>query len=125
MEFTGHLRRYPMNDFSWSASEKKLARHAFDKALEAALAKTMAEFKSKASAVTVPSQMWELEAYLREQRRDIDRTFDYRYSQLLYVFTHLIRAGCLDEKLLAGLSQDKRDVIRRDLAFAAGRLASG
>jgi hypothetical protein len=44
-----------MNGFSWSASEKKLARHAFDMALEAALAKTMAEFKRKASAVTQPS----------------------------------------------------------------------
>lgn len=36
---------------SWSASEKKLARHAFDMALDAALAKMMAEFKHKANAV--------------------------------------------------------------------------
>ncbi|WP_027062678.1 hypothetical protein [Mesorhizobium loti] len=114
-----------MNAFDWSASEKKLARHAYDTALEAALAKTMADFKSKASAVTQPSEMWELEDYLREQRREIDQTFDYRYSQLLYVFAQLIRAGYLDKKLLAGLSQDKLDVIRRDLAFVAGRSASG
>ncbi|BAV46968.1 hypothetical protein MesoLj113a_29320 [Mesorhizobium sp. 113-1-2] len=114
-----------MNGFSWSASEKKLARHAFDMALEAALAKTMAEFKRKASAVTQPSEMWELEDYLREERRDIDRMFDYRYSQLIYVLAHLIRLGHLDEKLLAGLSQDKWDAIRRDLAFTARRSASG
>ncbi|PBB23597.1 hypothetical protein FJV83_09765 [Mesorhizobium sp. WSM4307] len=113
-----------MSDFNWSTSEKKLARHAFDTALETALAKTMAEFKSKAGAVTQPSEMWELEDYLRERRRDIDRTFDYRYSQLLYVFAQLIRAGYLDEKLLVGLSQDKRDVIQRDLAFVASRSAS-
>ncbi|WP_245472755.1 hypothetical protein [Mesorhizobium sp. M7A.F.Ca.MR.148.00.0.0] len=80
----------------------------------------MAEFKSKASAVTVPSQMWELEAYLREQRRDIDRTFDYRYSQLLYVFAHLIRAGYLDEKLLAGLAQDKLDAISAGPCLCGG-----
>ncbi|MGX7873999.1 hypothetical protein ACVDG5_015685 [Mesorhizobium sp. ORM6] len=112
-------------ELSWSASEKKLARHAFDKALDAALAKTLTEFKSKASAVTQPSDMWELEDYLREQRRGIDRMFDYRYSQLIYVFANLIRLGHLDEKLLAGLSQDKWDAIRRDLAFAAGHSASG
>ncbi|ESZ28522.1 MULTISPECIES: hypothetical protein [unclassified Mesorhizobium] len=114
-----------MSDFEWSGSEKKLARHAFDTALEAALAKTMADFKSKASAVTQPSEMWELEGYLREQRREIDRTFDYRYSQLLFVFAQLIRAGYLDEKLLGGLSQDKRDVIQRDLAYVESRFASG
>lgn len=110
---------------SWSASEKKLARHAFDMALDAALAKMMAEFKHKANAVTQPSDMWELEDYLREQRRIIDRTFDYRYSQLLYVFVQLIRAGYLDEKLLAGLSQDKLDAIRRDFAFVESLSASG
>ncbi|ESY72819.1 hypothetical protein NKJ90_30215 [Mesorhizobium sp. M0051] len=47
--------------------------------------------------------------------------FDYRYSQLLYVFAGLIWAGYLDEGLLAGLSQDKRDAIRRDIAFAESR----
>ncbi|TGQ63857.1 hypothetical protein EN829_021590 [Mesorhizobium sp. M00.F.Ca.ET.186.01.1.1] len=109
------------DDFSWSGSEKKIARHAFDTALEAALAKTMAEFKSKASAAKLPAEMWEVEDYLRHQRREIDRTFDYRYSQLLYVFAHLIRAGHLDESLLAGLSQDKRDIIRSTLAYAERR----
>ena len=106
---------------SWSASEKKIARHAFDAALEVALARTMAEFKSKANAARLPADMWEIEDYLNEQRRKIDRMFDYRYSQLLFVFPQLIRAGYLDENLLAGLSQDKRDAIRRDIAFAESR----
>ncbi|MER8373263.1 hypothetical protein [Mesorhizobium sp. M1409] len=106
---------------SWSTSEKKIARRAFDAALEVALATTMAEFKSKANAATVAADMWDVEDYLREQRREIDRTFDYRYSQLLFVFAGLIRAGYLDENLLAGLSQDKREVIRRDIAFAESR----
>lgn len=39
---------------SWSAPEKKIARRAFDTALEVALTKTMAEFKHKANAVTQP-----------------------------------------------------------------------
>ncbi|WP_292458672.1 hypothetical protein [Mesorhizobium sp.] len=114
-----------MNDFSWSASEKKLARHAFDKALEAALAKTMAEFKSKASAVTVPSQMWELEAYLREQRRDIDRTFDYRYSQLLLSSLISSEQATSMKSCLPVWRKTNWTPFRRDLAFAAGRPASG
>ncbi|UVK46501.1 hypothetical protein BPNPMPFG_002159 [Mesorhizobium sp. AR07] len=106
---------------SWSGSEKQTARRAFDAALEVALARTMAEFKSKANAATLPADMWEVEDYLRERRREIDRTFDYRYSQLLFVFAQLIRAGYLDESMLAGLSQDKRDAIRRDIAFFESR----
>jgi hypothetical protein len=41
-----------VNDSRWSASEKKIARRAFDAALDNALAKVMAEFKAKAAAAT-------------------------------------------------------------------------
>lgn len=99
-------------DLNWSPSEKKVARRAYDAALEAALASVMAEFKGKASAVTLPSEMWQIEDYLRGQRWEIDEMFDYRYSQLPFVFARLIRQGYLDENLLAGLSQDKREIIR-------------
>ncbi len=68
--------------------------------------------RGKASAVTLPSEMWQIEDYLRGQRREIDEMFDYRYSQLPFVFARLIRQGYLDENLLAGLSQDKREIIR-------------
>jgi hypothetical protein len=108
-----------MFDLKWSPSEKKVARKAYDTALEATLAKIMAEFKAKASAATTPSEMWDVEDYLRRQRREIDETFDYRYSQLPLVFARLIREGHLDETLLAGLSEDKREIIRSFLAFAA------
>jgi len=43
--------------------------------------------------------------------------FDYRYSQLTVVFAVLIREGYLDENLLSGLSQEKREEIRRFLAW--------
>ena len=107
------------SDVKWSPSEKKVARSAFDAALEQALAKVMAEFKRKADAATTPSEMWEIEDYLRQQRKEVDETFDYRYSQLLFVFAHLIRQGYLDENRLAGLSEDKREIIRSFLALAA------
>jgi hypothetical protein len=107
------------HDLRWSPAEKKVARRAFDTALESALAKVMAEFKIKANSATTPSAMWEIEDYLRRQRREIDAMFDFRYSQLPLVFARLIREGHLDESLLAGLSKEKRELIRSFLVFAA------
>ena len=103
----------------WTPSEKKIARAAFDAALESALAGIMAELKSRASAATAFSEVWEIEDYLRQQRKEIDETFDYRYSQLPFVFACLIRQGHLDESLLAGLSEEKREIIRSFLRFSA------
>ena len=48
-------------DQKWSPSEKKVARGAYDKALEVALGKTLAEFKEKASEAARFSDMWEME----------------------------------------------------------------
>ena len=106
-------------DLKWSPSEKKIARAAFDAALEVALGKTLAEFKKKASDAATFSDMWEIEDHLRRQRRNLEQMFDYRYSQLIVVFGSLIRDGYLDEKLLVGLSQDKREEISRFLAWHA------
>ena len=44
--------------------------------------------------------------------------FDYRYSQLPLAFARLVREGHLDETRIAGLSEDKREVIRKCLSFA-------
>lgn len=101
-----------LHDLKWSGSEKKIARRAFDAALDVALAGLLAEFKSKAAAVTTDSEMWSIEDYLRRQRRTVEALFDYRYSQLCFVFAQLIVLGHLDEKQLAGLSDDKMDAIR-------------
>ncbi|WFP62552.1 MULTISPECIES: hypothetical protein [unclassified Mesorhizobium] len=106
-------------DQKWSASEKKVARIAFDKALEVALGKTLAEFKKKASEAATFSDMWEIEDYLRQQRRNLEQMFDYRYSQLIFVFAALVEEGYLDEEMLSGLAEDKRNEIHRILAWRA------
>ena len=106
-------------DLKWSPAEKKIARSAYDAALETTLETLVAEFKRKADAVTSASELWEIEDYLRQQRREIDTTFDYRYSQLLMVFAQLIRQGRLDESRLAGLSEDELEDIRRILSYFA------
>jgi len=44
--------------------------------------------------------------------------FDYRYSQLPLAFARLVREGHLDETRLAGLSEEKREIVRSFLSFA-------
>ena len=106
-----------MRDLKWSASEKKIARRAYEAASESMLAAVVADFKAKAAAVATPSEMWAIEDHLRQQRRQIDEILDYRYSQLPLVFARLIREGYLDEAHLNGLSDEKLEIIRRFLQF--------
>lgn len=101
-----------MHDLKWSGSEKMIARRAFDKAHDRALEKTVADFKVRAAAVTTPDEMWAIGADLYRQRRKPGNMFDFRYSQLLFVFPQLIREGYLDEQELSGLSDEKIDEIR-------------
>lgn len=65
----------------------------------------------------MPSDLWEIEDYLRRQRREIGETFDYRYSRLLLVLARLIHEGYLDEGRLAGLSEEKREIVHSYLSF--------
>lgn len=102
-----------MRDLQWSAAEKRIARRAFDAALGNALARILATFKAKAAAAASPSDMWAVEDYLRQRRREIDDVFDYRYSRLVLVLARLSRDGHLDEAQLAGLAEDKLAAIRR------------
>ena len=119
-----HAQVHPWNemmswhDLKWSPSEKKVARAAYDAAVQAALARVMAEFKQKAAAVSEPADMWDLEIYLRDQRRDIDAMFQYSYAQLPLTFVYAIRKGYLDEGRLKGLADDKLSLIRAMLAQA-------
>jgi len=106
-----------MNDVTWSSSEKQIARRAFDAALDAALAKILAEFKARAARATSASEMWAIEDYLREQRKHIDVTFDYRYSRLPLVFAAAIGDGYMEEASLAGLADEKLEEIRRLLKW--------
>jgi hypothetical protein len=106
-------------DLKWSPAEKKMARKVYDAALESALGKIVAEFKRRAAAAVTAHELWQIEDFLREQRREIDEMFDFRYSQLPLVFACLIREGHLEEGALDGLSQDKREIIRSLLADAS------
>jgi hypothetical protein len=102
-----------MHDLAWSAAEKKIARRAYEEAVEAALSKLVIDFKARAAAATTPADVWAIQDYLSQKRGEFDEMFDYRYSQLIFVFARLIREGHLDEARLHGLSEEKLQMIRR------------
>jgi hypothetical protein len=91
----------------WTPVEKKAARRAFDEALGRNLSAIIAEAKRRMVNVADPSDLWELEAYLTESRKTVDRVYQYRYSDLLRVFSILMRDGWLKEADLVGLQPDK------------------
>ena len=105
--------RYPyQNEPTWSRSEKAIARTAFDAALKREFHQVIQEAKQKASQIKEPEDLWDLEHYLTERRKEIDRKYDYRYSQLTQVFGRLLHEGRLSEEELRGLRDDKLKSIR-------------
>ncbi len=106
-----------MRDLKWSASEKAVARKAFEAALLREFKAVIAETKRLAAKIEQPEDLWELQRYLAAKRKEIDETFDYRYSVLPLVLAVLIRRGRLDEQELHGLSEDKLAGIRRVAAL--------
>ena len=96
-----------MQDLKWSATEKVIARKAFNLALERELQAVVLEAKSMAAKIQEPSDLWDLEQYLTQHRREIDRIYDYRYSVLPLVLAKLLSNGRLVEDELHGLGEDK------------------
>jgi hypothetical protein len=100
-------------DLVWSPAEKKIARGAFDLALQREFDAITQEVKHQAANIKERAALWELEDYLTKSRKQIDRKYDYRYSVLTMVFGVLIHEGWLSEDELRGLGEDKLDYIRR------------
>ena len=104
-----------MFDLKWSQSEKRIARRAFEQALNCELTELIQETKKRINQVSTPDELWEVAHWLTERRREIDTTYDYRYSVLPVVFAKLLRRRVLSDSDLNGLGQEKVDLIRRDL----------
>jgi hypothetical protein len=89
----------------WSHTEKQIARKAFELALDREFRSVIRGAKDMAGQIEQPtdlSDLWDLEHYLTESRKRIDRTYDYRYSVLTDVFGRLVREGRLSEDELRG-----------------------
>ena len=119
---TQHSYPYP-NDPTWSRSEKVIARTAFDAAVGRELHEVIQETKKMASQIQQSSDLWDLEHYLTQRRKEIDRKYDYRYSQLTHVFGRLLHEKRLCEEDLRGLREDKLKSIRSLAKFLAADAA--
>ena len=110
--------RYPyQNQPTWSKSEKAIARTAFDAALGRELHEVIQEAKRMANQIRQSSDLWDLEHYLTLRRKEIDRKYDYRYSQLTDVLGRLLYENRLSEEDLRGLREDKMESIRSVAKF--------
>jgi hypothetical protein len=111
---------YPyQNEPVWSKSEKAIARKAFDAALGRELHEVIQKAKQLANEIQQSSDLWDLEHYLTQGRREIDRKYDYRYSRLTQVFGRLLYENRLGEEDLRGLGEDKLKSIRSLAKFLA------
>ena len=105
------------HDLTWSRSEKAIARKAFDAALKRELQEVIQETKQIANQINEPADLWDLEHYLTQRRKEIDRKYEYKYSQLTHVFGRLLHEQRLCEEELRGLREDKLKSIRSFAKF--------
>ena len=100
-----------MNGFKWSKAEKIIAKDAFNNAYQREcnnIIKEIKEYKLKK-----PEDIWSLSKMLKEREKEINNIYDYRYSQLIFVFGILIKRGFLSIDELDGLSDDKIEQIKK------------
>ena len=102
---------YP-NEPIWSRSERAMARKVFDAALKRELQDVMREAKHMANKIKEPADVWKLERYLTQRRKDIDRRYEFRSSRLTTVFGVLFWEHRISEEELRGLGADKMKAIR-------------
>jgi Photoprotection regulator fluorescence recovery protein len=117
--------KYPYpHEPTWSRSEKAIARAVFDAALKRELHEVMQETKQRATQIKEPADLWELESYLTQRRKEIDRKYDFRSSRLAPVFGRLLFEHRVSENELRGLGEDKRKAIHSCAKFLAEDAAS-
>ena len=110
---------YPYPHLAWSKSEIAIARKTFDRALRQELNEVMQEAKRRTSQIKEPDDLWDLESFLTQRRKEINRKYDYRYSQLTEVFARLLHEGRVGERELNRLAEDKLKSIRPTAEFLA------
>jgi hypothetical protein len=104
---------YPYrNEPEWSRTERNIARRVFDAALKREFQQVMREAKEMANKIKEPADVWDLERYLTQRRKDIDRRYEFRSSRLTQVLGILLCENRIAEEALRGLPDDKVKAIR-------------
>jgi hypothetical protein len=62
---------------------KKIARGAFDAALQRERAAIMSKFKKLAASASTPGDMWAVEEYLNSRRRKIEHSTCRRFAEYI------------------------------------------
>ena len=70
-----------------------------------------------ASQINKPDDLWDLEKYLTERRKDINRKYDTRGSRLKDVLGRLLYENRLGEDDLRGLREEKMKSIHSFAQF--------
>jgi hypothetical protein len=83
----------------------------------------MKQVKQKANQISEPLEMWNLERYLAERRKEIDRKYDFRISHMTRVFGMLLHERRISEQELHGLGEDKVNTIRSCAKFLSKEIA--
>ena len=101
-----------MTELTWSKAEKAVAKRAFEAAHQKEYEALTRKIKEMAANVKEPEDIWSIHDFLTEKRKEIGRKYDYRYSQLIFVFALLIKEGWMEEADLQGLREDKVEKIK-------------
>jgi photoprotection regulator FRP-like protein len=72
----------------------------------------MQEARQKANQIKEPADVWELERYLTQRRKNIDRKYEFRSSRLTEVFGRLLSERRISEQELRGLRENQMKAIR-------------
>ena len=100
------------SDVTWSRAEKAVARRAYDAALERELREVMEDARQRASRIRQPADVWDLEQYLTQRRKEIDRKYQFRASHLTQVLGRFLLEKRITERELRGLHEDKLKSMR-------------
>ena len=104
-------------DPRWSNSERKIARRAFEQALKQELQEVLQQAKQMAAQIKDPTEVWELEEYLTDRRKQINRRYEFRESRLSLVFGTLLHEGRITDEQLRGVGEDKLKKVRSHADF--------
>jgi hypothetical protein len=75
------------------------------------------EAKKMVSQIQQSSDLWDLEHYLTQRRKEINRKYDFRGSRLIDVLGRLLYENRLGEEELRGLREEKMTSIRSFAQF--------